>query len=78
MLDMRPPTPEPLLLHRGPPGLSNAGLFLGCFWHFYLLSHKALESSDLGMNSCLHKHRGDRWGLVPTSLESRLFCNSSS
>lgn len=62
MLDMRwallvhqPPTPEPCLFPQGPQVLSNAGLLPSCFWYFYLFNHRALESGDLGMSSCLHK-----------------------
>ena len=40
------------------------------FFFFHLLSHKALESSDPGMSSCLHECGGERWGLVPTFLQS--------
>lgn len=66
------PNPEPFLLSQDPQVLSNAGLLPSCFCHFYLLSHKALESSDLGMSSCLHKYRdwGERQGPVPTFLQS--------
>lgn len=44
----------------GSAGAVNMGLLPSCFWHFYLLSHKAWKAMNLGMSSRLHKHQG--WG----------------
>lgn len=44
----------------GSTGAVNMGLLPNCFWHFYLLSHKAWRAMNLGMSSHLHKRRGGR------------------
>lgn len=79
MLDTRPSLAGPLAAYprdftvptRSPGAVKRrlvSKLLLAFFFH--LLSHKALESSDPGMSSCLHECRGERWGLVPTFLQS--------
>lgn len=74
-----PPTPAPLQPPRGPWVLSNMGWFPSCLRHFYLLSHKALESSESGMSRCLHNAGREGDGEQgPYFCRADVFCTSPS
>lgn len=54
--------PPPPLLHLycllGSTGAINVGSLPSCSWHFYLLSHKALESNESRAEEPLAQRRG--------------------